>query len=226
MTFVQSETRTSRDKNGNRTSKIYEKYNCCKASCQTEVIFQRSAAYNNPYFQIRSCYAKGKSLSEQDRVLRELFEQSRNAAKKHRGTIRSHFDVNSLSDYDKAMYDYIRIIIMKNLALGMCEDTEMRDFSKYDVNLSRKTVTEVIIQLIELVEIEIAEETKETKGAILYDGWTRNEAFCCHVFIILLAANNRLKWQKRNYISCTPDSYCTVSHGKGIKWWTIWWLSR
>ena len=59
------------------------------------------------------------------------------------------------------------MIIMKNLALGMCEDTEMKDFSKYDVNLSRKTVTEVILQLVEFVEIDIGEKTKETKGAIL-----------------------------------------------------------
>ncbi len=53
--------------------------------------FLDKAGYQNPYLQLRSCLAKGKTRAEQVGVLADLFENAVAEQQRRGGTIRSHF---------------------------------------------------------------------------------------------------------------------------------------
>lgn len=64
---------------------------------------------------------------------------------------------------------------------------------KFDTIISRSTLSEVILKLVELVDKKIAAELQETKGSVIYDGLTQNRlhyvaliaSFCIKVPVIL-----------------------------------------
>lgn len=147
------------------------------------ISFLDKSGYNNPYTHLRRCYARGKDLKDQEDVLLRLYEEAREAMTQKGGTIRSHFEMQSLSEYEKAIHGYIRLIVMKSLPLYYVSDPEVRNFSRYDVNIGKRTLVEVIFKLVELVEKKIAIELECTKGAVLFDGWTCNSTHYIAVIV-------------------------------------------
>lgn len=81
--------------------------------------------------------------------------------KRHGDIIWTHFNVNYLSECDKAINGYIRIIGLRRIALYTFEDEEK--VSRHKVSIGRKPMYEVIMKLVELVEDIIAEEIKVLK---------------------------------------------------------------
>lgn len=72
------------------------------------------------------------------------------------------------------MYDFIRMIFMRNEPSSCVEDKEFRSFSKHNVNISRRTILEVIFHLIEFVEHQITMKMADEKGAMMFDGWNHH----------------------------------------------------
>eukprot|EP00171_Calliarthron_tuberculosum_P003975 IDg3975t1 len=96
--------------------RTYLKYRCPKPGCPVGFInFIDKSGYKNPYAHLKSCYAPRKSKGEQEEVLHRMYNDARLKMKRYGRTIRSHFEANALSDYEKAMYSYIRLIVMKNM---------------------------------------------------------------------------------------------------------------
>jgi hypothetical protein len=63
------------------------------------------------------------------------------ASQETRGAIDSHFKAASASEYDKAMYGYMHLIIMKSLPISYMEDSELCSFpSIYNSCISRKNI--------------------------------------------------------------------------------------
>lgn len=94
----------------------------------------------------------------------------------------NHLKIASLyTKYDYRLLAWITPIVNKNLPLNIVEDKDYRLQSKhYDAgdhktHFSIKLVSQVIFQLVELVEEMMAKEMAEAKcGAILHDGWSGN----------------------------------------------------
>ncbi len=78
------------------------------------------------------------------------------------GTILSHFSRTTWSEYENAVYGYLRMIILNNLPIYHVTDPEVRTFSKFEVNIGHVTIVKVIFALVELVEQQIANEVQHT----------------------------------------------------------------
>lgn len=63
-------------------------YRCPMPNCTApDVKFEEKSVFQNPYRHFRSYYEKGKPVVEQEKILSELFAQSRQQMTEHGGTI-------------------------------------------------------------------------------------------------------------------------------------------
>ena len=60
----------------------------------------------------------------------------------------------------------------------------MRTFRKFDDSISRKTFNSTLLKVVEIMEREIKQEMAGTKGAILYDGWSKNGTHSVGTFAV------------------------------------------
>eukprot|EP00171_Calliarthron_tuberculosum_P001829 IDg1829t1 len=104
------------------------------------------------------------------------------------GTIISHFNIRSLSDYELAMNRYTRLIVLKSLPVSYVEDLIVRQFSKFNVNIKRETIECVLYKIVEIVEKRITSVMRDTRGALIYDGWSCNGTHYVGVFASYLTA--------------------------------------
>ena len=88
--------------------------------------------------------------------------------------MRSHFEPQSLSEYEKTIYSYLRLIVLKILPLYYIFDSEVRRFSRFKATVSNAKLVEVMPKLVALVKRRISSEMTGTKGSVLFDGWTCN----------------------------------------------------
>lgn len=109
-----------------------------------------------------------------------------------------HFDRNTLGDYEKAVYDFIRLVALKNVPLSCVEDKKFRPFNKHTVNIGKRTISEVMFQLVELLEHKITEGVSGARGALMFDGWTHKSMRYIELYLVY----------------CTPVTYCEASSTK------------
>ncbi len=88
------------------------------------------------------------------------------------GTALSHFKLTAIFEYDRMIYSYLRLIVMRNLPLSLIEDREFGSVSRYEQPTSRRIFVEVIFALVELVKKRIAHGMPNVSGALMYDGWS------------------------------------------------------
>ena len=74
------------------------------------------------------------------------------------------------------MFSYLEVIICRILPISLLEDKLFPDFSKFEERISRKALKKVMFALVELVEGRISAEMRQTKGAIMHDGWSDSGA--------------------------------------------------
>lgn len=108
--------------------------------------------------------------------------EARNTAQSLAGTIKSHFCVQALSEYEKTIIGYLRLVVIKSLPLSYVDDAEIRSYSKFNISVSSQTIILVTIKLVELFEDRIKEELEGTKRFILIDGWTCNSIYFIGMF--------------------------------------------
>ena len=123
---------------------------------------------------MRSCYGKGKSIGEQENLLYGLFNQCKEEQRLRGGSILSHFTSTILSDYEKAVYGWVRLVVLRNFPVRSVSHAEIRKWFSVDVFVSVDVIPSTIFNLVEIVESKIAQEMQNTIGAIPFDGWTVN----------------------------------------------------
>ena len=126
-------------------------YVCTKLGYGKKVKFATKSGFSNPYQHLRSCYGRGLSIADQEKVLQELYEAARKDQRMHGGTILSHFNVSALSEYVRAIYSYMRLIVLRILALSLVEKVNLRSISRFNIRIARDTLSEVMFSLCELV---------------------------------------------------------------------------
>ncbi len=104
------------------------------------------------------------------------------------GTILPHLLPTMRSEYDNALYGYLRIIISKNFPMYHVTDRTFVESVKFEVNICHVTIVKVIFALVELLEQRIAAEVQHTKGALLFDRWSCNDMHFVAVMISYCSA--------------------------------------
>jgi len=128
--------------------------------------FKKGSGFSNPFSHLRSCVAGGSKTK-----LIEMYYASKADPSACSGIFQPHL---SCTEREKAMYAYIRLIVLQSLPISIVEQKEFRELGRFNIVFSRKTITTVILALVQIVEKRIAAELNGTKGAIMYDGWTRS----------------------------------------------------
>lgn len=189
---------------GNEVLKTFLVYLCPKECCtkgngnDRELFFEKGRGWKNPYNHLVTCVGGGSG-----EALFEVYEQAVVEMRAATG-LGNHFvpRVDKPTDRDHAIHGWIKLIVMKNLGLIAVEDEAFRNFSKYNVALSAKTIREVILQLVELVEKAITEELKDKKACLLHDGWSHNGD---HFIGLFVSYNRKLE-------VCLPTKNGSVVH--------------
>jgi hypothetical protein len=176
--MIKSEPYTKDLNVGGRTvSKEFVDFKCPEDFCAHQYPCQVNTGFSNPFNHLCVCFGSKEAVHQ-------LYNEALQEVKKKGGTLLSHFSNNTLNERQLAMHGYhIRLLVMKNLPLAMVEDESFREFSKFGAQVSIKTVREVIIQMVELVEEAISAELKQTPcGAIMHDGWTAGGMYYIGLF--------------------------------------------
>ena len=170
-TPLREEERMVRSRSGESTMKTYLVYQCPNQFCKEknrEIWFQKSVGFINPFNHLRSCIANGDAAH-----LYMVYEQNRESKRLHVTGTFFQPSVERLTAKELAVNDFIRLVVLKSLPVSIVEDQEFRSFHRYNENISRKLLKEVIFKLVELVDDNLRKELKLCgKGSILHDGWT------------------------------------------------------
>ena len=138
-------------------------YSCPKEENRkdgAQYCFEKGAGFFNPYRHLRSCLAGGdteKLYSLYHDALKEI--QSRNC-----NHVIKYFPATmTFTNSEKALYGYIQYILMLGNPISHIESPIVRNFSKYDTVFDRKFFTNCLLELVKIVECNIAKEMKHVK---------------------------------------------------------------
>jgi hypothetical protein len=114
----------------------------------------------------------------------EHYSNAKEEQKRKGGPLSDYFGLKAATPKEKAVYGYLKFLVMKSLPVSYVEDPMVREFSKFGEHpVSRDTLTRTIIQLVELVEGKITKEMEDSPhGGLLHDGWTCNGTHYVGVF--------------------------------------------
>ena len=82
------------------------------------------------------------------------------------------------------------------------ESPIVRNFCKYGIVYGRKFFTNCLLELVKIVECNIAKEMKHVRGALMYGGWKRHGTH----YIAAFALYNRKISARSNGIETTNNS--------------------
>ena len=134
---------------------------------------QEKSGFKTPFTHLRSCYGRGKNAAEQTKLLHEFYNEAAQAFEQSGGSIRSHFRSDKLSDREETINTYVRLIVITSARFSIIDSHEYRRALRHNVAVTPETVKITIMKLVELVEIRIKKELENTKGAVLFDDWTK-----------------------------------------------------
>lgn len=95
----------------------------------------------------------------------KLYEDARIKVKKNGGSILSDFSIETLTEYGKAVFSFVKLIVQDNFPLSIPENNRLRRFEAFYIPLSRKSVVDVLLYLLALDEELFGFSMKITKGA-------------------------------------------------------------
>ena len=96
------------------------------------------------------------------------------------GSVKSYFSPNTIPEYDRTVYLYLRLIIIRHLSVTIVDDKDNRQFARNSVPIVYKNMISVIPKFLKMVVERIVSELKSTVGAILFEGWSSNSThFVC-----------------------------------------------
>jgi hypothetical protein len=104
--------------------------------------------------------------------------------------ISAHLNATITTPKERAIADWMKLIVDKDKPLSDVEDEVMRSFSKHEVKVSAKLMKDVIYKLTEDVQAAISKEMVAAPiGSIMHDGWSRSSThyfglFACYNRII------------------------------------------
>ena len=77
---------------------------------------------------------------------------------------------------------YLPPIMMRGSAFTIVVDEEYRQFSKFNVNISNRTIVVVILRLAKLFERRMKSKMSDSVVAVMYDDWTASSTHSVSAF--------------------------------------------
>lgn len=153
---------------------MYVTWKCPNPTCTNPFItFQDKSGFQNPFTHLRSCYGRGEILPTQIEVLQNLYYEAFKVVQNVGSTIRGHVYSNALSEYEKNVNGYLRLIFLRSAPLLIVEDTDYRSFSCFKTVTISEKVKQTVLKFGALVEKRIENELQGTFGAVMFDGWSK-----------------------------------------------------
>lgn len=144
MTFEDTETRVV-----SNVRKEYMKYRCPRPDRSVKfIVFPKNSGFYNLCSHLKSYYGHGYKAEDQIKRAKELFLKATRDMRNTGGTILLNFAVNSLSTYDKAVYRWLRLMVLRNTALSHVRDHEVRQWVCMKVSISEQTVVKSICEML------------------------------------------------------------------------------
>lgn len=167
---------------------------CCrKHTCRTNVCprtcTQERLIFHGPGLKITVQLLKGilwkrKITSYKRWSIECLISKRQRWNEEKGGTILSHFTFSALFPYDHVLYGCMSMVALRNILLKHIEDNKVQKWVWFDVHVSCKVIDSYIFCLVQLVEGRLKQELANTKGGLLFDGWS-----CDRVHYVWLAAS-------------------------------------
>lgn len=105
---------------GTESVKVYVGCKCPKAGCRIGVVkFLDKSEFKNPFRHLKACYTKGKPAIELESALPALYNEAREKTIEKGGSIKTHFASSTLTEYEKSLAGYIRLLVTRNLPLTL-----------------------------------------------------------------------------------------------------------
>ena len=145
----------------------FQDYKCPKERCKSVISLRIGSGYTNAFSHLIKCYQSEEKLMAH-------FCAARAKATENGGSIRDHFEANTLNSRENSFVKWTNLIVKKNVPPSMIEDPVFRNALDVDA-LTIKTWKEMLFQLVILVEQVISKEMlASTSGGLMHDGWTCN----------------------------------------------------
>ncbi len=93
-----------------------------------------------------------------------------------------------LTERKEAMFSWMKFIVCKLLPTSYATDDAIGSFRSSLIHFHCNTFKKTLLKVVEILEEQIREELRKSKGAQMYDGWTRNSTH----YIGLFALYNRV----------------------------------
>lgn len=127
-------------------------YRCPKTNCSADNIWiEARSCFRNPYADRRSCYGRGKPVEEQQTFIPGLFNDGVEALNTSGGSSENHFKAWPLTQTEKTTTD-ISDSLFFNAPLRIVDSPNYRSFTRFEVILSSKSLSDVLVKIVELVE--------------------------------------------------------------------------
>lgn len=137
---------------------------------RASLFFAKYNGFSNPYYHLKSSLSAG----DEDHFL-TIYKEAPQDNQKSGWRFRSQSRIiMKLTNLEKSMYAYMRLIVFKSAPLRYIADPEIREFSKHEDVFSITHFKETLFKLLEIVEESIRGELKGIMGALMQDGWTNN----------------------------------------------------
>eukprot|EP00171_Calliarthron_tuberculosum_P002072 IDg2072t1 len=155
------------------TSYAFLTYRCRRPGCtKPSVRFKSGSGYSNPYRHLLSCYARGKPVAEQNLVVNRLYSEAVKARDHFGGSILSHFSINALTELDRTVYGYIRLIVMRSLPVTIKRVSQELEGTRgavmYDGWVGNST------HYVNVIASYCVDVPKKTKAGIVVQAVTRS----------------------------------------------------
>ena len=131
------------------------------------------------FFVIKLLFLIMFHLQSDKEALLELYRRSQ-TIKSHQSSMASHLppiagaSILIPTKKDSEVYDFIKMIVRKNLPLSVVDDNDYRVAFKHQHKFSSKLIRDVLFNLVPMVEEAITKEMKCAElGAIMHDGWSK-----------------------------------------------------
>ena len=89
----------------------------------------------------------------------------------------------NISNTEKAMYDWIDLIVGESLPVSVIKKKTYRRFKNDETNFSQEKLKETLYKLVELAETRIGFQMKKaSRGTIMHDRWGKNGVHYVAIF--------------------------------------------
>ncbi len=165
-----------------RQDVVFILYDCpLKAPCSANgaFAFEKLYMFSNQYRHLKYCLTGGD-----EHALLSIYK----AAMKEKLVMRKFTSSSYLKCNKREMtiFRFRKLVALKNYPISCVSDDDLRDLSECIVRICIQSFKETMFKLVGIFEAKIQAKVQQSKGAIMYEGWTSNTMHCMGLFAVYM----------------------------------------